>query len=70
MVTMNGQISEDGKLTLENNMEDIKKYIFDLTPILMIISIILFITDVIIRKLRWQDIASLFKKHQKKNEQI
>lgn len=70
MVTMNGQISEDGKLNLENNMEDIKKYIFDLTPILMIISIILFISDVIIRKLRWQDIVSLFKKHQKKNEQI
>ena len=70
MVTMNGQISEDGNLSIENDIEDIKKYVFDLTPTFMIIAIILFVVDVIIRKLRWQDIVSFFKKYQNKNENI
>ena len=69
MVTMNGQISEDGNLTIENDIEDVKKYVFDLTPTFMIISIILFIVDVIIRKLRWQDIVSFFKKIQNVKEE-
>ena len=64
MVTSDGQISEDGTLALENNYEDVQKYIYDLTAIIMITCCILFIVDVIIRKLRWQDILSLFKKYQ------
>lgn len=61
MVSMNGQISEDGKLVLENNNSKIQKYILDFTPIFMIICVILFIIDIMVRKLRWQDIKSLFK---------
>ena len=66
------QIDEKRKYvsSIENDIEDIKKYVFDLTPTFMIITIILFIVDVIIRKLRWQDIVSFFKKYQNKNENI
>lgn len=62
MVSSNGQVSEDGKLVLENNNSIIQKYIIDFTPSFMIICVILFVIDVMIRKLRWQDIKSLFKK--------
>lgn len=79
MVNANGQISEDGKLVLENNNSKVQKYILDFTPIFMIISAILFVFDIIVRKLRWQDIKSLFnflnkkeyssiKERRKKNE--
>lgn len=79
MVNANGQISEDGKLVLENNNSKVQKYILDFTTIFMIISAILFVFDIIVRKLRWQDIKSLFnflnkkeyssiKERRKKNE--
>lgn len=61
MVSSNGQISENGKLALENNNSEVQKYIFDFTPVFMIICAVLFIIDIIIRKLRWQDIKSIFK---------
>ncbi len=61
MVSSNGQISENGKLVLENNNSNVQKYILDFTPIFMIICVIIFVIDIIIRKLRWQDIKSIFK---------
>lgn len=67
MVSTNGKISEDGKLVLENNNSNVQKYILDFTPIFMIICVILFVIDIIVRKLRWQDIKSLFKFSDKKN---
>ena len=65
MVSHNGQVSEDGTLVLENDNSIVQKYVIDFTPIFMAICAALFITDVIIRKLRLQDIISLFKKIKK-----
>lgn len=65
MVSSNGQVSEDGKLVLENTNSNVQKYIFNFIPTCMLLSVILFVVDVIIRKLRWQDILSLFKKYKK-----
>ena len=60
MVTSNGQISLDGKLTLENTNSNIQKYIFDFTTVFMVIIVVLFTIDIMVRKLRLQDIKSLF----------
>ncbi|MGN1296068.1 MAG: VWA domain-containing protein, partial [Bacilli bacterium] len=62
MVSSNGQVSEDGHLTLENNYSNVEKYVVDFTPALMILTIVFFVVDIMIRKLRLQDIVSLFKK--------
>lgn len=37
-------------------------YLYDLTPVLMIICVLLFVADIVVRKLKWNDIKSLFKK--------
>ena len=47
-----------------------QKYIIDFTPILMILSIVLFVIDVMVRKLRLQDIKSLFSKVKKEDNNI
>ena len=61
MVTNNGEISLDGNLKLENTNSNVQKYIYDFTPLFMIISVALFVIDIMVRKLRLQDIKSLFK---------
>lgn len=62
MVSSNGQVSEDGHLVLENNYSNVEKYVVDFTPALMILSVVFFVIDIMVRKLRLQDIISLFKK--------
>ncbi len=66
MVNMNGKVSEDGKLVLENNYSNVQKYVIDFTPSFMLVSAILLVVDIMIRKLRLQDLKSLFKKIRKK----
>ena len=61
MVTTNGEISLDGKLKLENNSSYVQKYVYDFTYVFMIIVVGLFVIDIMVRKLRLQDIKSLFK---------
>lgn len=62
MVSANGQVSEDGNLVLVNDLSNVQKYVIDFTPIFMIIASILFVIDIIVRKLRLQDIISLWNK--------
>lgn len=61
MVSNGGKVSEDGMLSLENDKSNVQKYIFDFTAPFMIASVILFVIDIIIRKLRIEDIKSIFK---------
>lgn len=61
MVSINGKVSEDGNLEIQNKDTEVQKYIIDFTPIFMLICIITFVIDVMIRKLRLQDIKSLLK---------
>ena len=66
MVSTNGEISENGRLEFSNGSTDIKKHILNFTPIFMTICVVLFVIDVIIRKLRLEDIKSLFRKSKSK----
>ncbi len=62
MVSNNGQVSENGILKLVNDNSNEQKYIYDFTALFMIISAVLLIVDVIVRKLTMNDIKSLFRK--------
>lgn len=62
MVSSNGQVSENGMLKLVNDHSKELKYIYDFTPLLMIICVVLLVIDVIIRKLTINDIKSLFRR--------
>ncbi len=68
MVSENGQVSEDGNLVLVNDSSDVLKYVINFAPVFMLISAILIVVDIIIRKLKLQDIKSLFKKIRKENK--
>lgn len=52
-------------LKIENDESLISSYILDLTLTLLIIGVVLFVIDVIVRKLKWEDILSLFGKRKK-----
>lgn len=62
MVSNNGQVSENGILKLVNDNSNEQKYIYDFTALFMIISAVLLIVDVIVRKLTMNDIKALFRK--------
>lgn len=55
-----GAVSLDGALTIENDETNISSYTIDLTIPLLITAVALFAVDIIIRKLKWEDIVSLF----------
>lgn len=55
-----GAVSLDGALTIENDETNISSYTIDLTVPLLITAVALFAVDIIIRKLKWEDIVSLF----------
>lgn len=60
MINGMGEISEDGNLSLENNHSRVSVYTFEFAVPLMIFSVVLFVADIIIRKLRWADVKALF----------
>ncbi len=62
MVNNNGKVSENGVLVLENDNSNEQKFIYDFTSLFMIISVILVVLDVIVRKLTLNDIKALFRK--------
>ena len=57
-----GQVSEDGTLVLVNPEDELSTFTLSLTVPLLIASVVLFVIDIIIRKLKWNDIKSLFVK--------
>ncbi len=58
----NGTVSEDGKLTLTQDEGEVETYTLKLQLPFLIASVVLFIVDIIVRKIRWADITSLFRK--------
>ena len=56
------RVYKDGKLELVNDNSNVQKFIYDFTPLLMIICVILVVIDVIIRKLTLNDIKALFRR--------
>lgn len=57
-----GSVSENGELKIENDENEVESYIYYYTASLMIAAVILYVIDIIIRKLKWSDIKSFFKK--------
>ena len=57
-----GVVYEDDSLVVENNMDEVSTYELDFTIGLLAIAVALYVIDIIIRKLTWADIRSLFKK--------
>ncbi len=60
-----GTVSEDGNLTVVNDEKEIGVRRVDLTPPLLILAVVLFAADVIVRKVKWADVKGLFRKNQK-----
>ncbi len=66
IITTDGTVNYDLNLSIDNSNIGVVKYKYEFTPLLMILSVILFIADIAIRKLKLQDIKSLFKKGAKR----
>lgn len=65
MIGSDGTVSEDGYLRIENDESRIGKFVLDLRTPLLVACVVLFAADVIARKLKWEDIRSLFGKGKK-----
>lgn len=60
-----GTVSENGKVDLSNDENEIETYTQYYTVFLMTAAVVLFVADVIVRKIRWVDIQGLFKRKKK-----
>ena len=65
-----GQVSTDGRLNLENDKSAVDTYELSFSLPLLILAVVLFVADVIIRKFKWKDILGLFRKNAKEGERI
>ncbi len=57
-----GTVSVDGVPALENDVNRVKTYVASYAIPLLIIAVCLFVVDIIVRKLKWNDVRGLFKK--------
>ena len=57
-----GRVYEDGSLVIEHNKDEISTYVVNFTVPLLVAAVVMYVVDIIIRKLKWADIVSLFKK--------
>lgn len=57
-----GVVYEDDSLVVKNNLDEISTYEMDYTIALLAIAVALYVLDIIIRKLTWADIRTLFKR--------
>ena len=55
-----GTVSEGSIPSLENDDKEVATYVLRFTTPLMIAAVVMFVIDVIIRKLRWSDLKSFF----------
>lgn len=55
-----GTVSEDGRLDLSDNADEVETYDVELRIPLLIISAVLLVVGITIRKLKWADIVSFF----------
>lgn len=62
MLGANGTVSEDGKLTIVNDESEIGLYNMSLAIPLLVACVVIYAIDIAVRKLKWEDIKSLFKK--------
>ena len=63
----NGNVFEDEDIKLEVDEGKIATYVLDFTVPFLALAAVLYVVDTIIRKLKWADIVSLFKKIKKED---
>ena len=68
MLGANGTVSEDGKLKIKNDPSEIGLYDLSLTLPMLILCVVLYVVDIAVRKLKWEDIQSLFNKLKRGNK--
>lgn len=56
-----GSVSEDGSIKLENDPRRVATYTLDFTVPFLVAAIVLYIIDIIVRKIKWADIRALFR---------
>ena len=61
-----GNVFSDGNITMVNDEDKVAMYEVDYTAPLLIAAVVLFVIDVIVRKVKWNDIKTLFKKRNTK----
>ncbi len=64
-VGANGKVSTDGKLKIENDDKEVGRYNLSLAMPLLIACVVLYAVDIAVRKLKWEDIKSLFGRGKK-----
>ena len=64
----NGNVFEDGELELQVDEGRIATYVLSFTVPFLAAAVALYVIDTVIRKLRWADIVSIFKKKAKENK--
>ena len=64
-VGANGKVSTDGNLKLENDEKEVGRYHLSLTMPLLVACVALYAVDIAVRKLKWEDIKSLFGRGKK-----
>lgn len=66
MIGSEGKVMKgDDSIKIENEEGTVGTYVVNLTMPLLIVAVVLYIIDIIIRKLKWEDILSLFGKRKK-----
>ena len=69
MIGAQGTVSENGKLSIVNDEKEVGLYNVSLNLPLLIACVVLYAVDIAVRKLKWEDIRSLFKRHKKVKKQ-
>jgi hypothetical protein len=63
-----GKITENGTVNLENDEKELETYTLDMAMPLMIFAVSLYVIDIAVRKLKKEDILSLFARKSKDKE--
>lgn len=69
MIGSNGIVSEKGAFRIVNDEKEVGLYNVSLNMPLLTACVVLFAVDIAVRKLKWEDIKSLFKRHKKVKKQ-
>ena len=64
-VGANGKVSTSGTLKIENDDREVGRYNFSLVMPILIACVVLYAVDIAVRKLKWEDIKSLFGRGKK-----
>ena len=55
-----GQVIISGDLIIENDKDELGIYTQNLTFPLLLVAVVLFVVDIVVRKLKWEDVVSFF----------